>query len=99
MGVATFWREAKRCSVRTGAFLDHKLPAPSCHHKNILDRQERKTQSFRVDNGFLKADSIGLGLRKSKDMKVRLGEDQWMEDERGTYVWFSFVCEFARLLQ
>eukprot|EP00434_Breviolum_minutum_P037355 symbB.v1.2.033119.t1/scaffold4071.1/size45255/6 len=31
--------------------------------------EERKTQSFRVDNGFLKADSIGLGLRKSKDMK------------------------------
>ena len=67
--------------------------------KTILDRQERKTQSFRVDNGFLKADSIGLGLRKSKDMKVQLGEDQWMEDERGTYVWFIFVCEFARLLQ
>ena len=32
--------------------------------------QERKMQSFRVDNGFLKADSMGLGLRKSKDMEV-----------------------------
>lgn len=96
-----FWREAKRCSVRRGAFPDHKLTAPSCHHKTILDRQERKTQSFRVDNGFLKADSIGLGLRKSKDMKVRLGEDQWTEDESGPnlstlqFGWVSLLVSMA----
>eukprot|EP00435_Cladocopium_sp_Y103_P038459 s563_g10.t1 len=37
--------------------------------ESMVSEDGRKAQTFRVDNGFLKADSMGLGFRRSKDMK------------------------------
>lgn len=37
--------------------------------ESMISEDGRKAQSFRVDNGFLNADSMGLGFRRSKDMK------------------------------
>ncbi|CAK9085061.1 unnamed protein product [Durusdinium trenchii] len=56
--------------------LDMKPEALAHLHKlhsrlgsEVWTEESRKTQSYRVDNGFLKAQSVGLGFRRSKDMK------------------------------